>query len=84
MYLDNKDDGAITRNIDMELDSHHMDVLGDGATEPISYNVSKLKLLKEIMIGQGASHQPYPRIAQEPDQCITLGKEFSPLTMQQR
>ncbi|XP_013913566.1 PREDICTED: P protein, partial [Thamnophis sirtalis] len=84
MYLDNKDDGAITRNIDMELDSHHMDVLGDGAREPISYNVSKLKLLKEFMIGQGASHQPYPRIAQEPDQCITLGKDFNPLTIQPR
>uniref|UniRef100_A0A670XUK2 OCA2 melanosomal transmembrane protein n=1 Tax=Pseudonaja textilis TaxID=8673 RepID=A0A670XUK2_PSETE len=84
MYLDNKDDGAITRNVDMELDSHHMDVLGDGATEPISYNVSKLKLLKEIMIGQGPSHQPYPNIVQEPEQCITLGKDFNPLSMQQR
>ncbi|XP_039175596.1 P protein isoform X2 [Crotalus tigris] len=84
MYLDNKDDGAIARKIDMELDSHHMHVLGDGAAEPISYDVSKLKLLKEVMIGQGASHQPYPRIAQEPGQCITLGKDFSPLTMHQR
>ncbi|XP_025029732.1 P protein-like, partial [Python bivittatus] len=87
-YLDHKDDGAIARKIDMALsqalDSQHMDVLGDGEAEPISCNVSKLKLLKEMVIGQGKSCQPYSSVAQEPGQCITLGKNFSPLTMQQR
>ncbi|XP_062983571.1 P protein [Elgaria multicarinata webbii] len=88
MYLDNKDGGAISRKVDMELTQapgpHHVDLLGDVAAEPISSNFSELKLLKEMMAVQGESQKPYRNGGPEPDCCITLGKDFSPLAMQGR
>lgn len=88
MYVDNKDDGAISRKVDMELAPagvpHHADFLGDVVVEPVSNNFSQLKLLKEMMAVQGEPQKSYPNGAVEPDCCIALGKEFSPLTMQGR
>ncbi|XP_066478018.1 P protein [Tiliqua scincoides] len=88
MYLDNKDDGTISRKVDMELApsgvQHHADFLGDGVVEPVSHNCSQLKLLKEMMAVQGEPQKFYPNCAAEPDCCVTLGKDFSPLTMQGR
>uniref|UniRef100_A0ACB8FI43 Uncharacterized protein n=1 Tax=Sphaerodactylus townsendi TaxID=933632 RepID=A0ACB8FI43_9SAUR len=86
MYLDNKDDSAISRKLDMELTQasvpHHMDLLGDMAVEPISNNFRELKLLKEMMAVQGEPQKTYPNSVREPDCCITLGKDFNPLAFQ--
>ncbi|XP_060089853.1 P protein isoform X1 [Heteronotia binoei] len=88
MYLDNKDDSAISRKVDMELTQasvpHHVDLLGDMAAEPISNNFRELKLLKEMMAVQGEPQKPYPNSIHEPDCCITLGKDFSPLAFHGR
>ncbi|XP_015266443.1 PREDICTED: P protein [Gekko japonicus] len=85
MYLDNKDDSAISRKVDMELtQAQHVDLLGDMAAEPISNNFGELKLLKEMMAVQVEPQNPYPNSVREPDCCITLGKEFSPLAFHGR
>ncbi|KAL8190174.1 UNVERIFIED_CONTAM: hypothetical protein K2H54_042660 [Gekko kuhli] len=88
MYLDNKDDSAISRKVDMELTQasvpHHVDLLGDMAAEPISNNFGELKLLKDMMAVQVEPQKPYPNSVREPDCCITLGKEFSPLAFHGR
>ncbi|CAI5772147.1 isoform X1 [Podarcis lilfordi] len=88
MYLDNKDDSAMSRKVDMELTQapipHHVDLLGGVAAEPIPNNFSELELLKEMMAVQGEPHKPYPSSAPEQECCITLGKDFSPLSMQGR
>ncbi|XP_053168412.1 P protein [Hemicordylus capensis] len=88
MYLDNKDDGTLSRKVDMELTQapvpHHVDLLGDVTAEPISNNFSELKLLKEMIAVQGEPQKCYPNSESEPDCCITLGKDFSPLAMQGR
>uniref|UniRef100_A0A670I812 OCA2 melanosomal transmembrane protein n=1 Tax=Podarcis muralis TaxID=64176 RepID=A0A670I812_PODMU len=88
MYLDNKDESAMSRKVDMELTQapipHHVDLLGGVAAEPIPNNFSELELLKEMMAVQGEPHKPYPSSAPEQECCITLGKDFSPLSMQGR
>ncbi|XP_020652469.3 P protein [Pogona vitticeps] len=86
MYLDSKEDSAISRRVDMELTQasgpQHVDLLR--AVEPISSNFNELNLLKEMMAVQREVQKPYPNNAPETDSHITLEKDFSPLTMQER
>uniref|UniRef100_A0A8C0G305 OCA2 melanosomal transmembrane protein n=1 Tax=Chelonoidis abingdonii TaxID=106734 RepID=A0A8C0G305_CHEAB len=91
MYLDSKDDGAISRNLEMELTQtsppHHASLHGKVAAEPIASNFNELQLLKEFrgMVSvQGQPQKPYQNGAIGQDCCVPLGKDFSPLAMQGR
>ncbi|XP_044860956.1 P protein isoform X1 [Mauremys mutica] len=91
MYLDSKDDGAISRNLEMELTQasspHHANLHGKVAAEPIASNFNELRLLKEFrgMVSvQGQPQKPYQNGAIGQDGCVPLGKDFSPLAMQGR
>ncbi|XP_043348885.1 P protein [Dermochelys coriacea] len=91
MYLDSKDDGAISRNLEMELTQtsspHHANLPGKVAAEPIASNFNELRLLKEfhgMMSVQGQPQKPYQNGAIRQDCCVPLGKDFSPLAMQGR
>ncbi|KAG6926311.1 OCA2 melanosomal transmembrane protein [Chelydra serpentina] len=91
MYLDSKDDGAISRNLEMELtqtsSSHHANLHGKGAAGPIASNFNELRLLKEfhgMVSAQGQPQKPYQNGAIGQDCCVPLGKDFSPLAMQGR
>ncbi|KAM9171364.1 P protein [Pangshura tecta] len=91
MYLDSKDDGAISRNLEMELtqtsSSHHGNLHGKVAAEPIASNFNELRLLKEFrgMVSvQRQPQKPYQNGAIGQDCCVPLGKDFSPLAMQGR
>nr|XP_025037030.1 P protein isoform X2 [Pelodiscus sinensis] len=89
MYLDSKDDGTITRNLEMELTQtsspHHASSHGKVAAEPIASNLNEL--LKEFhgMVAiQGQPQIPYQNGAVGQDCCVPLGKDFNPLAMQGR
>nr|XP_042696712.1 P protein [Chrysemys picta bellii] len=91
MYLDSKDDGAISGNLEMELSQtsspHNANLHGKVATEPIGGNFSELRLLKEFhgMVSvQGQPQKPYQNGAIGQDCCVPLGKDLSPLAMQGR
>ncbi|XP_050788038.1 P protein [Gopherus flavomarginatus] len=91
MYLDSKDDGAISRNLEMELthtsSPHHANLHGKVAAEPIASNFNELRLLKEFhgMVSvQGQPEKLYQNGAIGQDCCVPLGKDFSPLAMQGR
>ncbi|TFK05513.1 P protein [Platysternon megacephalum] len=91
MYLDSKDDGAISRNLEMELTQtsspHHANLHRKVAAEPIASNFNELRLLKEFggMVSvQGQPQKPYQNGAIGQDCCVPLGKDFSPLAMQGR
>ncbi|XP_074821766.1 P protein isoform X2 [Natator depressus] len=91
MYLDSKDDGAISRNLEMELTQtsspHHVNLPGKVAAEPVASNFKELRLLKEFhgMVSvQGQPQKPYQNGAIGQDCCVPLGKDFSPLAMQGR
>ncbi|XP_007063264.1 P protein [Chelonia mydas] len=91
MYLDSKDDGAISRNLEMELTQtsspHHVNLPGKVAADPVASNFNELRLLKEFhgMVSvQGQPQKPYQNGAIGQDCCVPLGKDFSPLAMQGR
>uniref|UniRef100_A0A674I531 Citrate transporter-like domain-containing protein n=1 Tax=Terrapene triunguis TaxID=2587831 RepID=A0A674I531_9SAUR len=91
MYLDSKDDGAISGNLEMELSQtsspHNANLHGKVAAEPIASNFNELRLLKEFhgMVSvQGQPQKPYQNGAIGQDCCVPLGKDFSPLAMQGR
>lgn len=91
MYLDNKDEVEISRQADTEMTqdpvSHHVDLLGDLAAEPISNNFSEPKMLKELcekMTVQRELPKPDSSHVPEPDCSISPRKDFCSLTMQER
>ncbi|KAJ7319671.1 hypothetical protein JRQ81_019182, partial [Phrynocephalus forsythii] len=63
---------------------HHVDLLRGVVVEPISSNFRELKLLEEMMAVQREVPKPYSNNTAETDNHITLEKDFSPLTMQER
>uniref|UniRef100_A0A8D0HRZ2 OCA2 melanosomal transmembrane protein n=1 Tax=Sphenodon punctatus TaxID=8508 RepID=A0A8D0HRZ2_SPHPU len=91
MYLDSKEDGAISRKLEMERTQssvpHHKSLHGNVVAEPVASNISELCLLEEfhgMVAAHGEPQKPYQNGAMGQDCCIALGKDFSPLTMQGR
>ncbi|XP_014382908.1 P protein [Alligator sinensis] len=90
MYLDNKEDEAISRKLEMEMtqtSAHRASLPGNVASEPGTRNLNELQLLKEfhaMVAVQGEPATPHQNRAIGQDCCVVLGKDFSPLTMQGR
>ncbi|XP_059576945.1 P protein isoform X2 [Alligator mississippiensis] len=90
MYLDNKEDEAISRKLEMEMtqtSAHRASLPGNVASEPGTRNLNELQLLKEfhaMVVVQGEPPTPHQNRAIGQDCCVALGKDFSPLTMQGR
>ncbi|XP_019381077.1 PREDICTED: P protein [Gavialis gangeticus] len=90
MYLDNKEDEAISRKLEMEMtqtSAHRAGLPGNVASEPETRNLNELQLLKEfhaMVAVQGEPPTPHQNRAIGQDCCVALGKDFSPLTMQGR
>ncbi|XP_043852496.1 P protein [Dromiciops gliroides] len=91
MYLENKDGGVISRELEMELNQTsapaHANVHGHMGAEPVTGNFNELRLLKEfhrIAAVQGESQKSSPSATEEDDCCIALDDDFGSLLMQER
>uniref|UniRef100_A0A8B9F9E8 OCA2 melanosomal transmembrane protein n=1 Tax=Amazona collaria TaxID=241587 RepID=A0A8B9F9E8_9PSIT len=90
MYLDNKDESAIPRQQEMELNQtslHQTSLTAKVAAKPVTRSCNDLRLLKEYH-GMVASLREQQTLCENPaiaeDVCIALGKDFTPLPLQGR
>uniref|UniRef100_A0A8B9PBU0 OCA2 melanosomal transmembrane protein n=1 Tax=Apteryx owenii TaxID=8824 RepID=A0A8B9PBU0_APTOW len=91
MYLDNKDDSTISRKQEMELNqtspSHHTSLTAKVAAKPVIRSCNDLRLLKEyhgMVVALGEPQTPCENTAIGNDCCVALGKDFTPLPLQER
>ncbi|XP_071426197.1 P protein [Pithys albifrons albifrons] len=90
MYFDNKDDSTISRKQEMELNqtsSHQTSLSAKVAAKPVTSSCSELRLLKEYhgMVARlGEPQNLCEKSAIGEDDCIALGKDFTPVPMQGR